>query len=582
MDGVFETVLPGDTFTYEFRARPYGMQLYHCHATPLKKHIHKGLYGAFIIDPKEPRPPARELVMVMNGYDTDGDGENNFYTVNGRAFYYAKYPIQVKRGELVRIYLANLTEFDLINSLHLHGEFFRYYPTGSTDHFEYTDTVMLCQGERGIIEIEFHNAGTFMFHAHQSEFAELGWMGYLRRERLSVESGSFAARFGGAHWRLWALVPIAALVGAVALFVSTGGSLLELVGQSPPPRDELDVRRVEFRPGEIRVRVTNPQREKITIASVTVDDAIVPFSVDGDRTLGRLRSATLVVPYDWVDGEPLSVGVTSSTGVQTTEDVPAAFETPQASPRGFLGYALIGLLVGVLPIALGLAWLPSLRRASPNWLAAFMALTAGLLTFLALEALVGGVRAAGGAAERASAGSASSCSGSSRRTSCSPSSRGGSSAARAPPAGWRWRRSSPSGSALHNLGEGLAIGTSFAVGELALGTFFVVGFMVHNVTEGLGIAAPIAERGTVSLRRLAVLALIAGAPAIPGAWLGGFVTSDVLGVLFFAGAAGAALEVVVEVGRYVARKAPGGLSSSYVLGGFLAGIAVMYVTGLLI
>ena len=202
-----------------------------------------------------------------------------------------------------------------------------------------------------------------------------------------MESSSLAARFGGAHWRLWALVPIAALVGAVALFVSTGGSLLELVGQSPPPRDELDVRRVEFRPGEIRVRVTNPQRETITIASVTVDDAIVPFAVDGDRTLGRLRSATLLVPYDWVDGEPLSVGITSSTGVQTTEDVPAAFETPQASARGFLGYTLIGLLVGVLPIALGLAWLPSLRRASPNWLAAFMALTAGLLTFLALEAL---------------------------------------------------------------------------------------------------------------------------------------------------------------------------------------------------
>ena len=179
MDGVFEIVDPGGSFTYEFPARPYGMQLYHCHATPLKKHIHKGLYGAFIIDPKKPRPPARELVMVMNGYDTDADGENNFYTVNGRAFYHAKYPIKVKKGELVRVYLANLTEFDLINSLHLHGEFFRYYPTGSTDHFEYTDTVMLCQGERGILEIEFHNTGLFMFHAHQSEFAELGWMGFF-------------------------------------------------------------------------------------------------------------------------------------------------------------------------------------------------------------------------------------------------------------------------------------------------------------------------------------------------------------------------------------------------------------------
>jgi manganese oxidase len=179
MDGVFEIVAPGDEFTYEFPARPYGMHLYHCHATPLKKHIHKGLYGAFIIDPPEPRPPAQELVMVMNGFDTDGDGENNFYAVNGPAFYFAKYPIRVSRSQTVRIYLANLTEFDLINSLHLHGDFFRLYRTGTTDHFEYTDTVMLCQGERCILEIDFANPGRFMFHAHQSEFAELGWMGFF-------------------------------------------------------------------------------------------------------------------------------------------------------------------------------------------------------------------------------------------------------------------------------------------------------------------------------------------------------------------------------------------------------------------
>jgi FtsP/CotA-like multicopper oxidase with cupredoxin domain len=182
MDGVFEIVNPGGTFTYEFPPRPYGMHLYHCHATPLKKHIHKGLYGAFIIDPPEPRPPAQELVMVMNGFDTDGDGENNFYAVNGPAFFYARYPIKVSRSQTVRIYLANLTEFDLINSFHLHGDFFRYYPTGSSDTFEYTDTVMLCQGQRGIIEIDFANTGRFMFHAHQSEFAELGWMGFFEVE----------------------------------------------------------------------------------------------------------------------------------------------------------------------------------------------------------------------------------------------------------------------------------------------------------------------------------------------------------------------------------------------------------------
>jgi FtsP/CotA-like multicopper oxidase with cupredoxin domain len=179
MDGVFEIVNPGGNFTYEFPARPAGFHLYHCHATPLKKHIHKGLHGAFIIDPKEPRPPAQELVMVMNGFDTDADGENNFYTVNGRSFYYARYPIRVRRSQLVRVYLANLTEFDLVNSFHLHADFFRYQPTGTGDYWEYTDTVMQCQGQRGVLEIAFASTGRFMFHAHQSEFAELGWMGFF-------------------------------------------------------------------------------------------------------------------------------------------------------------------------------------------------------------------------------------------------------------------------------------------------------------------------------------------------------------------------------------------------------------------
>src|SRR6266511_749807 len=165
--------------TYAFPARPWGMHLYHCHATPLKKHIHKGLYGAFIIDPPKPRKPAQELVMVMNAFDTDGDGENNFYAVNGPAFYFARHPIRVSRSQTVRVYLANLTEFDLINSFHLHGDFFRYYHTGRDELVEYTDTIVLAQGERGILEIDFANTGTFMFHGHQSEFAELGWMGFF-------------------------------------------------------------------------------------------------------------------------------------------------------------------------------------------------------------------------------------------------------------------------------------------------------------------------------------------------------------------------------------------------------------------
>ena len=180
MDGVFEVVEPGGRFVYEFDAEPFGLHLYHCHTVPLKRHIHKGLYGAFIIDPPQARPPAREMVMVMNGFDTNFDSENEIYAVNTVAFHHQRHPIEVRVGEPVRIYLVNLLEFDLVNSLHVHGHFFHVYRTGtrmSAD--EFTDIVMMCQGERHILEMQFHSPGKFMFHAHQSEFAELGWMGFF-------------------------------------------------------------------------------------------------------------------------------------------------------------------------------------------------------------------------------------------------------------------------------------------------------------------------------------------------------------------------------------------------------------------
>src|ERR687896_121787 len=165
-----------------------------------------------------------------------------------------------------------------------------------------------------------------------------------------MESSSLAAKGRGVmgRWRLWALVPVLLLVGIVSLFAATGSSLVELVGRNPPPADEFDIRRVEFKPGEIRIRVTNPQRDDLTIASVTVDDAIVPYSVDGDAKLGTLRSATIVVEYDWVEDDPISVGVTSSTGIETTEEIAAAVETPGPSAKGFLGYGLIGFFVGIV------------------------------------------------------------------------------------------------------------------------------------------------------------------------------------------------------------------------------------------
>jgi FtsP/CotA-like multicopper oxidase with cupredoxin domain len=178
MDGVFEQVPPGGSYTYEFEARPFGLQLYHCHTMPIKRHIAKGLYGAMIIDPRPSRPPAHEMVMVMNGFDVNFDGENEVYAVNTVPFAYQANPIVLKRGELNRIYLVNLLEFDLLNSLHIHASFFNLFRTGtSLDPHEFTDTVSMGQGERHILEFTYDRTGKFMFHAHQSEFAELGWMG---------------------------------------------------------------------------------------------------------------------------------------------------------------------------------------------------------------------------------------------------------------------------------------------------------------------------------------------------------------------------------------------------------------------
>ena len=393
-----------------------------------------------------------------------------------------------------------------------------------------------------------------------------------------MEAGSATAR-GRMGWRLWAVVPVLLLAIAVGLVVTSGSSLVDLVGTNPPPADEFDIRRVEFSPGEIRITVRNPQPDDLTIANVNVDDAIVPFTVDGPTTLGRLRSSTIVVPFDWVEEDPITVGVTSSTGIETVQEIPAAIETPEPALEGIPrlrdhrharrrapGRARPALAAGAASGEPGLAR----RLHGADRRPAHVPRRRGADR---------GLRAAGGAAVGA------------RRQRPRPA-RGRAQLPRhdralRPPeqgraaTGFALALLVAIGIGVHNLGEGLAIGASFALGELQLGTFLIVGFMIHNITEGLGIAAPVAK-SRVTVLALAMLALIAGAPAILGAWIGGYTSSDVLGVLFFAIAAGAALQVVVEVGRYVAREAPGGLRSGYAIGGFLAGIAAMYVTGVFV
>jgi len=174
-------ISPGEEFTYTFDAEPFGLHLYHCHVGPLAEHIARGMYGTFIVDPKAGRPPADELVLVQHGYNTTFDGQGNqLYAVNGIPFVYMNDPIRVGRGKLVRIYLVNILEYDPINSFHLHGNFFDYYPTGTRlEPTEFTDTVIQGQGQRGICELRFPNRGQFMFHAHKTEFADLGWMGFF-------------------------------------------------------------------------------------------------------------------------------------------------------------------------------------------------------------------------------------------------------------------------------------------------------------------------------------------------------------------------------------------------------------------
>ena len=478
--------------------------------------------------------------MVMNGYDTDGDGENNFYTVNGRTFYYARYPIKVKRGELVRVYLANLTEFDLINSFHLHANFFHYQPTGTGDHWEYTDTVMQCQGQRGVLEIALRRtpARSCSTRTSRSSPSSAGWG--TSRWSVVVEAGvagSAADSPGGSGRSSRSCCS----PSSSARSRRRGQAARPRRARARLPRTSSRSGASSSQPGEIRVLVRNPQRDAITIALVTVDDAIVPFTTDGPSELGRLRSTTVVVPYDWVAEEPLSVGVTSSTrhpdddrGRRRCRDA------DRASPRGFLGYGVIGLLVGVVPVALGLLWLPSLRRLDARWLGGFMALTCGLLTFLGVEALFEAFDLQAGSAGRTRRawsvllGVALSAARDDLRL--------GQARARVEGDGLALALLVAIGIGVHNLGEGLAIGTSFALGELQLGTFLVIGFMVHNVTEGLGIAAPAAR--DAALRRSSFLGAwrsIAGAPAIFGAWIGGYATNDTLAVLFFGIAAGAAL-----------------------------------------
>lgn len=377
---------------------------------------------------------------------------------------------------------------------------------------------------------------------------------------------------------VWALLPLVLLAGLSALLGQ--GGLLEFLRRGVPPVEELSFERVRLVPGEIELEVVNGGPDPVTIAQVMVDEAFWDFRISPSATLGRLGRATLRIPYPWVEGERHEVRLLTSTGLTFSHEIAVATETPRPDARYFAVFTAIGLYVGVLPVAIGLLWLPFLRSLERRWIHFALALTAGLLVFLAVDALDEALEAAetlAGAYQGVLVVAVGALGALLllQAVSRSKLSAEGESARRAV------AYLIALGIGLHNLGEGLAIGAAYSLGEVALGAFLIVGFMLHNTTEGLGIVAPIA-RDRPGIGTLAALGLLAGAPTIAGAWIGGLAYSPFYATLFLAIGVGAIAQVVAALYRMVARETGGAVWTPYTASGVLAGMLVMYATGLLV
>jgi ZIP family zinc transporter len=377
------------------------------------------------------------------------------------------------------------------------------------------------------------------------------------------------------------LVPLLLISAAIGAFVALDGPG---VGErSGPPVEELAVEKTVLRPGVIELTVRNDGPDPVSIAQAQVNDAFVEF-VGADKPIGRLASATVSLRQPWVEGEAYDVTLLTSAGGTISHAIPVAAPTPSANLSFYGLMALLGLYVGVIPIALGMLWLPWIRRIPPAWLRAVMALTVGLLAFLAIDATLEGFDVAGKGSQ-AFGGTALVLIGAvvaylaltgvgawlaDRRAKAS--------AARA--SGAQLSLLVAVGIGLHNLGEGLAIGTSYATGALALGVFLVVGFALHNTTEGLAIVAPIAH-DRPRWRRLVMLGLVAGAPAILGAWIGASAFNSSVAAFLFGVGAGAIVQVIVQLATSL-RDGQRRTLHPVAVAGLLAGMALMFATGLLV
>jgi zinc transporter, ZIP family len=377
------------------------------------------------------------------------------------------------------------------------------------------------------------------------------------------------------------LVPLVLVVAAAVAFVALDGP--GLGERRGPPAEELVVERTVLQPGVIELTVRNDGPDAVTIAQAQVNDAFVQFT-GADEPVGRLGTTTVRLTQPWVEGEAYDVALVTSTGGTIEHAIPVAVETP-ANDLSFFGLlALLGIYVGVIPVTLGMLWLPWIRRIPPAWLRALMALTVGLLAFLAIDATLEGLELAGtgsqafGGAALVLVGGAVSYLLLSGVSAWLAQRRRAVAAAGAPGASLALLVAV--GIGLHNLGEGVAIGAAYSLGALALGAFLVVGFALHNTTEGLAIVAPIA-RQQPSLRRLVALGLIAGGPAVLGAWIGAAAFNSSLAAFLFGFGAGAIVQVIVQLAPAL-RDDEGRTLHPAAVAGLLAGFAVMFATGLLV
>ena len=375
------------------------------------------------------------------------------------------------------------------------------------------------------------------------------------------------------------LLPLVLLAAMILLFLNTNAGLDFEV---PAPIENLNVERVILTRNHIDVVLRNTGPDPITIAQIAINEGIRLFEMEPDATIPRLGTATLHTEYGWVEGEAYGITLFTTNAVAFDVEIPVAFETPAPDAGNFLGFFLIGLYVGVIPVFLGVMWLPALRQLDRKWMTVLLAVTVGLLIFLGVDTLVEALEQTEqvpgpfqgiGLVTLGAVGVFLLL----RALSQQEQSLQRDEAARRLSVAYLIAL----GIGLHNLGEGLAIGAAYNVGEIALGTFLVVGFIIQNITEGLGIIAPVL-RDRTRLRDLIYLGLIGGAPAILGAWIGGFTPSPTLAVLFLGVGTGAIFEVAYEIGLMLQKDKEAQKAPYAVFAGVFAGMLVLWVTGLII